>query len=196
MDEKNEIAKKLKESRNVMLVLKSRGYETKMMEFHKTISKEYKKIGMVAVSKPSIVLIKDLEKHGIDASKYYFIDCTMGGTEEASAIKQTVHISGSVTLTELAIAISKMIESKKIDLLILDGISSLLIYNDELMLTKFLHRIMSLVQLADTKGVYTVLEKDMAGLIKDAVIFTDAVIKITDKGTIVHPKKGMHTKKA
>ena len=176
MDAKNNIMGCLSKNQNVVVVSKSLNYEQTMMDMHKAVSKEFKKICMVTLNKPSSALVKKFQEEGIDYSNYCFIDC-VPSKEKVGESKQDTYVSSPSSLTELMLTIDKIKKIHQIDLMILDNISSLLIYNKDVIVLKFLHSLMTRIRQTDTKVIYSILQKDMKGPMEDISLFADAVIK-------------------
>ncbi len=177
MDPKNNILNCLKKNQNVVVVSKSLNYEQTMIGLHKAVSKEFKKICMVTLNKPSSALVKKFQEEGIDYSNYYFIDC-VPSKEKVRESEQYTYVSSPSALTELMLAIDKVKKTHQIDLIILDNLSSLLIYNKDMIVLKFLHSLMTGIRQTNTKVIYSILPKDMKGSMEDISLFADAVIEV------------------
>ncbi len=174
MTKKNILAQ-LNKNQNVVVICQGSDYTKKITNLYKEVSKKFKKICLVTIRKSSAALINEFEKQHINYSNYYFIDClSVKSTKEP---EQRLYISSPTALTELALAIQKVRSKHKVDLIILDNISSLLVYNQELMVLKFLHSIMTKIRKTNTKAIYPVLQESKKEFIADLSMFADAVIK-------------------
>jgi len=177
MDKKPIILQQLNTKQNIVMIIKSKDYSKVLTDLNKQISKKFERICLVATSKPYKNLIKQLQDEGIDHTKYYFIDCC-SKKSEVNESEQCTYISSPQNLTQLAIAIAKTIKNKHVDLIILDSISGLLLYNDAVEVTKFLNNIMANLRSNHTKGIYTLLQEDLKGFLKTIFLSADAVIEI------------------
>jgi len=176
MDKKSIILQQLSTKQNIVMIIKGKDYSKVLIDLNKEISKEFERICLVATSKPYKILIKQLQDEGIDHTKYYFIDCC-SKKDEVNESEQCTYISSPQNLMQLSIAMAKTIKNKHIDLVILDSISGLLLYNNEVAVTKFLNNIMASLRSNHTKGVYTLLQEDLKGFLKTIFLSADAVIE-------------------
>ena len=173
MSKENNILSCLKENQNIIVVCKGIGHTKAMIDFHKEISKNFKKICMLTINEPSSNLIQKFQKANMDYSNYFFIDCISAKETRVEDSKQFLYVSSPSALTELALAMGKIRE--EVDLMILDNISSLLIYNNPVVMQKFLHSIMTKIRQTNTKALYFILEEDKK-LVDVLSLFADAVI--------------------
>ena len=179
MVSENKILPQLDNTQSIVVVCKGRDYAKLMIGCYKEISKDFKKICLVALNKPFHDLIKDFQKEGLDCSNYYFVDCLSAKDTRLKESEQCLYVSSPSALTELALAIEKIRKTYQIDLMILDNISSLLIYNEEVTTLRFLHSTMTKLRQTNTKSVYCILQKDMKGPMEDLSLFADAVIELS-----------------
>ncbi len=174
MGKENSILSQLKKNQNVVLISSSRDHEKTMNGLHKTVSKKFKRICMITVNKSFSALIEKFQEQGIDYSNYYFIDCISEKNMIVSQSKQCLYVSSPTALTELALALGKL---RQVDLIILDNISSLLLYNKDAEVLKFLHSMMTKIRQTKTKAVYSILQESKKEFVADLTLFADAVIE-------------------
>lgn len=80
-------------------------------------------------------------------------------------------------LTELHMCISNHAKSKKSDALLFDSLSTMLIYETESLVIKFIHSIVNTIRSYDMKAVFTILEGETdSALVKDLGMFVDKII--------------------
>jgi len=172
---KQNLLQKIKENRNTVIISKSLQQAQVAIDLHKVLSKKFKKIGVVMLHKSSSALLEELEKAKVNCSNYCFIDCE--SKRDAGGIKECLHVSSPAALTELALSIEKMKKNYQPNLLILDNISSLLIYNNEALVLKFLHSVMQKVRQTKSRAVYLILEEGKKSFISDLSLFADMIIE-------------------
>ncbi|MFA5398275.1 MAG: hypothetical protein WC346_19845 [Methanogenium sp.] len=126
----------------------------------KSIQKIYQegKTGVIiSLSEPQIILKKALEKNSVDTSTLFFIDgVTVSAMGKAGTEENCFYVNKSSDLTGIGIAITKamaLIENKENMVIILDSVSTLLIYNDPNLIIRFLHMLVNKVRLNDAIGV-------------------------------------------
>ena len=127
-----ELLEMLKANQNLVVVATEKTHKSSILRVNKTLSKYFQSICYVAVTQSANTLIADFGKNGIDLKKYHFIDCISKKSGIKAISEQITFIPSPSALTNLGIAISKIMETKKSDLLFLDAVSPLLIYYDEL----------------------------------------------------------------
>jgi len=182
------LADELSNNQNLVVVLGKGGYNKAILELNKQISKLSKTTCYITASKPAATLVEQFQKDGIDLSNYFFVDMvSQKANINPLQAEQYVSISSPSALTELGIALSKVIESsplpkasggKKIGVFFLDSISSMLLYNEEVVLLKFLHFLINKVRASKTKAVYVVFEADLKReLIKEIEVFADKIME-------------------
>ena len=176
MNEENDIINQLNKNQNIVIAYKSQDYPKNITNLYKTLFKKFKKICIITISKSCGDLIKKLQGEGIDTTNCLFVDCVPKKNKKAETSKQCISLQGPTALTELALTISE-IRKKPIDLIILDNLSSLLVYNDNLTVLKFLNGVVTKAQGTKTKEVYVILQKDMEGTMADISLFIDKIIK-------------------
>lgn len=111
----------------------------------------------VTLNNPVDTLIKSFSKEKVDLKKLFFVDgATMPTGESFQKQKNTVYVNSLKNLIELKIAIQETVEkignSKKF--IIIDSITTLLIYNKENTVEKFIY---SIIEKDRLKNVQTVL---------------------------------------
>jgi archaellum biogenesis ATPase FlaH len=150
-----------------------------MIGLHRTISKEFRKICVVTVHNPFPVLVRKFQEEGINCSNYRFIDCISAKNMAVKDSEQCIYISSPLALTELAIAMEKIRTTHQMDLLILDNISSLLVYNNESAVLRFLHAMMTKLRRANVTTICPILEEEgkREEFMADLSLFADAVTK-------------------
>ena len=133
----------------------------------------------VTLNKPYGVLVKNLEKAGISSDSLFFVD---GITNVPSTEEGTDHacLGSGIDLSNLCIGISRAIgKMKDANFLLLDSLSTLLIYNDSKSVSKFAHLLTEKMRRWGTQGCLLTVEMNAE---KDVVAqlapFCDKVVKI------------------
>ncbi len=155
------LLKELKANQNLVLELERGYYKSGLAGANKIVSDNFKSICYIALSKPASAVMDDLKKEGVDIKKYSFIDCVSKKSRLKKLPKKTTFISSPKALTELAIVVSKKLHDEKYDLVLLDSISSMLVYNNELNVVKFLHFVMIAIKATKAKAIYVIMRNDL-----------------------------------
>lgn len=152
-------------------------YKDTLMQISDLLNKNYKKILYVSINRPCSVLISTFEQNKMDYSKFHFIDCVT--KTELSSMENCTHIASPNSLIELSLAISDVMESQKPEIMLFDSPSTLLIYNKEDHVIKFIHSLISKLAIWDSKGLFTVPEESAGILmVKDIEMFVDKTIAV------------------
>lgn len=180
-----EIKKELKENQITVFVVPNTKYATTLNELAKEVSTNYKKIAYISLNKPYNTLIKTLSKDGLNPTDFFVIDAvTHRVIPSAQSTAKCYYISGPSALTELGVAIGKLLAREKIDAVIFDSLSTLLVYQKGMSVIKFTHFVMSKIRTLEAKGVFTALKEDIdSGLIKDLNMFADKIVEVDGSET-------------
>ena len=172
------VKEEIKKNQITIIVIPSEKY-LEITLFLSRISAELGKTLYVNINKPYSSLVESLKENKIPIDKFYFID----------AITKTVRpekngcvefVSGPTALTEMSLAIFGSIEREDFYCMLFDSLSTLLIYEDSLTVTKFVHNLISRFRSVKTKAVFTVLRAESSSeLIKDLSMFADKIIDVT-----------------
>lgn len=170
------LLKEIESNQNLVLELERGYYKTGLANANRVASKKFKSICYIALSKPASAVSQDLRAEGIETGKYSFVDCVSKKAGHEKPPRNTVFISSPKALTELAIVLSKKLHNDGPEMLILDSISSMLVYNDELSVVKFLHFLMVAVKGTKAKAVYLIMRSDLARkVVREIELFADNI---------------------
>ena len=134
----------------------------------------------VSLSRPYQSLVSNFEKMKIDTDSIFFIDTStkMTGKTDVQA-ENCLFIDSPSALTNLSIAISKVVEASEPKYVFFDSLSALLVYNPEQMTVKFTKDLINKLRASKSKMVLVCLNgKDEAGVIEKISMFVDKVEKV------------------
>lgn len=142
-------------------------------------AKNYKKICYVSFNKPYHYFLEYLKVKKIDPNKFFIIDCiTKSVVGRPKKAKNCVFVSSPSAFAEVNDVIRKTLQEKKFDFLIFDSLSSVLIYEKELFVTRFLHTLVAMIKGINCKAVFIILKKDVdkdvvhnLGMLTDKTIY-------------------------
>jgi len=157
-----------------VFVTPDKDYASQMKAIISSASSAYKRICYVSLNKPYAVVSDSLKKQGIGLEKFFFIECT-GKSGEGSG--QVVYVSSPKALTEMSITIGKVLEMGKIEALIFDSLSTLLVYADASTVVKFTNSLISMLRSKGVAGFLTCLKGGIGSdIVKDISMFADKVV--------------------
>lgn len=173
---------KLLKGQVCVAVIPHESYNKHIVNITKEASKSCNLICYATLNRPYEMLLKIFEENSIDPNKFYFIDPSTKSAASKACPKNVVPIESVSSITSLSIAISNVLEKKKADGLILDSISTMLIYNNAASITKFMHFLVGKIKSLGCTGILTVLENDAkSSLMQDISMFADNVIYLGKK---------------
>lgn len=133
----------------------------------------------VCFNRPHKAVKSLIEKDGINTEKIFFIDCIATGLGEAEKSDNVLHIQSPADLTGLSIAINEFIEKIPDNkFLIIDALTTLLIYNREDIVIKFVKSISEQSMKSSLKTVILTPEPRGGDLINKISLFFDKIIKV------------------
>ena len=160
----------------VLFVLSKAEYSEKILGLINTVAKKSPNLCYVTVNKPASALIKQFETSRIKSRAFQFVDCI--GHSAAGAPKQISYVSSPRNLTEVNIAITGAM-GKKSDGVFVDALTTLLIYNDSLMVIRFAHNLISALREHEKSGYFVALKNDISSsLLDDLSMFVDGVVEV------------------
>ena len=146
------------------------------------LSKGYLVI-VVTTNQPYTILKKSYEKDGIDLSKVGFIDAiTRYAVGEVPVGAKGVRFTSSPSdLTQLGIAISDSLKDlgERKTAILLDSVSTMLIYLPSTNLSKFIHFVSSKLKILDMAGIFLAVEDGLdPTLLSQLTTFVDQVVNM------------------
>jgi len=133
----------------------------------------------VTLNKPYSVLAKNFGKAGIPSESLFFVD---GITNVPAAEEGADHacLGAGIDLSNLCIGISRAVgKLKEEKFLLLDSLSTLLIYNDSKAVSKFAHLLTEKMRRWDTQGSLLTVEMNAEkDVVSQLAPFCDKVVKI------------------
>lgn len=167
------------ETQILVLIIPNKDYQKRVTDLTKDIAKLSEKICYVSLNKPYKTLLKNFTDAGIDTTKFIFIDAITKTAEMPPVVENCEFVSSPGALTELSLAISNTLETKGVNLIVFDSLSTMLVYEDENIVTKFVHSLMAKIRVMGCRGIFTCLKQDSdTVLLKDVNMFADKIIDI------------------
>jgi len=138
---------------------------------------------IVTTNQPYSILKKAYEKDGIDLSRVRFIDAITRYAigEVPSGVPGARFTSSPSDLTQLGIAISDSLKdlSGKKAAILLDSVSTMLIYLPSANLSKFIHFVSSKLKILDMAGIFLAVEDGLDPmLLSQLTTFVDQVVNM------------------
>jgi hypothetical protein len=173
--------KELEQSEALICLVGEQDYNAKKTDILKSMGK--RAICLVSFTKPYQALKKDIEGVGLTDKTVTYIDTMTMSAQQPPEAEDCIFVESPKTLVDISVAISKIIEEKGTLTVLFDSLSSLMVYHDNLTLTRFLHNLITKIRVMNAKIVFMVLKKDTdSELVKDLYMFVDMVVDPDKQG--------------
>lgn len=177
-----EIESDLIKHKTVSLVFSVKNYSTAINEVVTSLSKNYTKILYVSLNRLYNPLKRKMQQDKIDTSKFIFIDCvTKTAVAQPEEHDDCTYVSAPNALTETSIAITKSVQKHYPDVVIFDSLSTLLIYENPMIVSQFVHSLTNKMNAFGVNLVFTILDGEKEKpLISDMSMFLEKVITVPE----------------
>lgn len=134
----------------------------------------------ITLGRPFQSLSKSFEKNNLDLESIFFIDTSTKMMGNPPQVDNCLFIDSPSALTNLSIAVKKVVEASEPKYVLLDSLSTLLIYNPEQMIIKFTKDLINKMRVSNSKLILISLDgSDEANIIEKISMFVDKTQKIT-----------------
>ncbi|MCK4336162.1 MAG: hypothetical protein KAW40_05575 [Candidatus Aenigmarchaeota archaeon] len=175
--------KEIANNNSLLIILKEIEYSQKLEEIIKSV--ERTKVCYVCLSRPYADVMEDLKGRGIDVTGFFFIDVLTSHYKEPEPTENCIFVPAPTDLTAIRVAIKKAVEEKKRNIVILDTISTLLVYQETSSIVKFTHHLLTEESQENVKKLFIALKgnetpiEDSQKLIKDLTMFADKTLELS-----------------
>jgi len=151
-------------------------YQTLVMDAIVYFSKRFGRGLYVTLNKPSTVLQSVYERAGLAQNSLVFLDSITNTTEHST---ETCHFLGRMReLTDLGIALARVMSEKEVKFVFVDSVSTLLIYNDSNSVARFCHAVTEKVRSLNLPAVMVLVEMEEGkGIAAQLAQFCDAYVE-------------------
>lgn len=167
------------ENQIIVLIMPEDDYLDRMIKVMKDLTKSNGRICYISLNRPFSSLLKRFQQGQLDTSKIFFIDAITRTAQFPPETKDCEFVSSPGALTELSVAISRAMDGGQYQYIVFDSLSTLLVYESDTTIAKFVHYLMAKVRVAGCSALFTCLKQDADSvLIKDINMFADKVIHL------------------
>jgi len=161
------------------LALPGDAYSLKLLDACRELDQSFDSVCYVTLTKMLQSIVQVFEQNNINYNKFEFIDaCTQTVAKRFIPSGKALYLDGPNALTDLLLAISRVLDAKKCPVLLFDSISVLLLYRDQKTVAKFVHALTTMLRVKGVQGVLTCLASEEAtGMLSQMEPFVDRVIK-------------------
>ncbi len=171
-----------KDSTITILIIPNKEYSTGISSLITKMSTNYSKIVYVNLNELYTSLIRHLKNLNLNLNNFFFVDAiTLTSDKTSKKHDNCIFISSPNALIELSLAITQALNTENPDALVFDSLSTLLIYEKDTTVTKFIHSLIGKIKAAGIDAYFTSLEGDAQNeSIKDLSMFVDKVSTLTE----------------
>ncbi len=186
-------------NQNIILIVPEEKYQNTIQALLKELVSAKKTIVFISVNKTKKALEKELKENKISTEKIYFVDCVSKSISKGKiswSDEKNQYVDNPTSLTQISLAVFKLFDQTKMDYLVLDSINTLLIYNEEKEVLKFVHHTTGKLKENNKTGVFVYLKEEMnQTLLKKFSQFSDKIIEANppEKKEFIRKKGSMNS---
>jgi len=164
----------------VLFIIGVKEYSETIIELIRVLRRKNARGVYLTINKPVEDLAKLFRKEKIETEGIFFIDAISALSERQTVDgKTTIFLDSPTDLIEISNAVSKSLEVCKVDFLIFDSVSTLLLYNKPQAVEKLMHLLVGKMHSAGIKGFLIVVKSSQnSGIIETLSQFVDKSIEI------------------
>jgi hypothetical protein len=175
-----EIDPTIKNNSISVIVMPNTVYNETLKEIVSAALEKHGSLCYISLNKPYNSVISYLEKNGVGSENIIFIDAVTKKIESDS--EQVIYVSSPTALTEINITMNKVLEAGGIKVVLIDSISTLLLYTEESVVLKFVHSIVSKMRSDSNDCIMAAIEDESTReLIDDMSMFVDEILELGRK---------------
>lgn len=161
----------------IAVAFSSREYNEELTNLVRLLSDNYRAICYVSVNTVYNELINKLSKSGIDISRIFFIDAiTKTFSREQVDSENCIFVDSPNSLTDISRHATEFLSSNKFDCFLFDSLSTMIIYEKSIAVTRFVHFMIENFRQYKCSAVFTILESDVeSDFMKHIGLFVDKV---------------------
>jgi hypothetical protein len=164
---------------NILLIIISKEkYNESLTTIQTEIEKSANKIGYITLNKPFNSVIENLTKNNLNKDKFFFVDAITATVQAPPVVDNCIFVSSPTALTDLGLAFSSLLTEHNCEIVFLDTVSTLAVYQDAGSVTKFVHNLVTKVRVLNKKAVFLAVKEDSETLIKDLNMFVDKIVEL------------------
>ena len=175
-------------NRIIIFLVPNKTYQVELLHITKSAADKFGRVLYISLNKPAESIIKILKEIDIDTEKFLFIDAVNKKVKSEIAYHNTVLINSPENFKKFSIELNRTLEKEKFECVIFDSLSTMLLYQDAYVVTRFTHDLIAKLMIANVNGEFICLSEDINSvLLKDISMFADKVIDLDkEKSDIAH----------
>ncbi len=164
---------------NILTLVPFEGFVPIMTEIIKGVYRDTgdKKICYISLNKPVKAMLATFHGEGLAVERFHIIDAvTKMAISTPKPMENTTYVSSPAALGEIYSAFSQLLEQEDFGAVIVDSISTILVYEQPSVVIKFLHMLITKASIKGCHGAFICLKEDMnVQLLRELNMIVDVV---------------------
>lgn len=164
---------------NILTLVPFEGFVPIMTQIIKGVYQDTgdKKICYVSLNKPAKAMLATLHGEGLTVERFHIIDAvTKMAISNPKPMENTTYVSSPAAFGEIYSAFCQLLDQEDFGAVILDSISTILVYEQPGVVLKFLHILITKTSVKGCHGAFICLKEDMnAQLLRELNMLVDVV---------------------
>ena len=111
-------------------------------------------------------------------NKIYIVDCISRTSHDVLPGKRCIYVSSPRALDEIQTAVLDILRENKINVALIDSPSSLLTYYEHMDVLQFIHRLMTILIIANCRGIFPFQKRGADSLTRSIEMFTNKIVNV------------------
>lgn len=152
----------IKNSQILVFLMGENSYNENVCSLASMLSDISEKMCYVTLNRPFLALEKDMRRRGIATDSMFFIDSITKSVSKPAEANNCTYVSHPGAITELSLEITKTLKELEPDCIILDSLSTLLLYEKPITIARFCQNLSAKIRACELcKGVITSIKNDI-----------------------------------
>lgn len=163
----------------VLVKFKSVDYRKKVRLLLGALDEAKQRVCYITINKTVGFLLEELKKENLNPKDIIFIDAISRTINVEEPEKRIYYLDSPSELDKLTVIISNILELEKCTYFVLDNLSTMLVYSNEKLIIKFLHKYVGMIRAAHKQSIIMVLAADsQRETLKEIEMFVDKSISL------------------
>lgn len=169
-----------KDKKIILFIIPNTTYQSELLQISKSVADNYDRIAYISVNRPTENIREIFREENIDTKKFLFIDAISKGVKPDITDHGILFINSPKNFEKFKTELNQILDKEKVECLIFDSLSTLLVYQDQNNIIKFAHDLITKLMIAKASGIFSCLSEDVdSAVINDISMFVDEVVDIS-----------------
>lgn len=169
----------IKNSGISVIMTSKENYQNNLNKIIKASADASSTVCYLCVNRPYAAVSDNISKNNLGSEKFFYIDTLTKNVQAPPQVDNCIFVSAPNALTEISVSITKAITEHNCNMLLVDSLSSFLVYEKPHSLIQFIHSVITKLRVNNAKAVMIALNEDLnSELVKDLHMFVDKVIEM------------------